>query len=482
MWNKEADVVIVGYGGAGAAAAIAAHDAGARVLIVEKNPEGGGNTQYSGGTVREYLDLEKATTYFENILYGSVDREMIKVFVAESMLNPEWLKGLGADLIRANGSGFPPSPHVIWPHLPGASGIGGRWHVKAETGGIHGGNVWGLLCKNVEKRKIDILYNSRAKRLINNDRKEITGVVAGSPQGEITIKANRAVILTCGGFQCNADMQAQFLAFRYKALGNPGNTGDGIKMALEVGADLWHMSGLSCTVGYPVAGIESPVTQRMPSGGYIYVDQKGKRFVDETGTDTHAFNMYFSQLEFKDLTYPRMPSYTLFDDDTRRSGTIAATGDMLMGRWTNFHNWSEDNLVEVEKGWIKKGDSIAELALQLGIGAESLQKTVAAYNLFCVGGYDADYNRPPDTLVPIVRPPFYAIASEPVLINTQGGPKRNSKAQVLNTNGQPIKHLYSAGELGSIWGIIYPGGGNVTESLSFGRIAGRNAASEGPLA
>src|SRR5512135_1021664 len=110
MWNKQADVVVVGYGGAGASAAIAAHDAGAKVLIVEKNPEGGGNTQYSGGTVREYLDLEKATTYFENILYGSVEREMIKAFVAESMQNPAWLKSLGADLIRANASGFPPSP------------------------------------------------------------------------------------------------------------------------------------------------------------------------------------------------------------------------------------------------------------------------------------------------------------------------------------------------------------------------------------
>jgi succinate dehydrogenase/fumarate reductase flavoprotein subunit len=481
MDNQEAEVVIVGYGGAGASAAITAHDAGASVLILEKNPEGGGNTQYSGGTIREYLDLENATTYFENILYGSVDRQMIKTFVAESMRNPDWLRAMGAELVRANVAEFPPSHHVIWPHLPGASGVGGRWHVKGEMGASHGGSVWGILCKNVEQRKIRVIYDSRAKHLIRDANKEVTGLIADTPNGEITVKASRAIILTCGGFQCNNEMQAQFLAFQYKALGNPGNTGDGIKMAIEIGADLWHMTGLSCTVGYTVPGIESPVNQIMPSGGFIYVDQKGERFVDEAGTDIHAFNLYFSHIDFKSLTYPRMPSYTIFDDDTRRSGTIAATGDMLMGRWTNFHNWSSDNMLEIEKGWIKKGDSIEELALKIGVRSDVLQETVSDYNMFCVGGYDKDFNRPPDTLVPIVRPPFYAIASEPVLINTQGGPKRNARAQVMDINGQPIKRLYSAGELGSIWGVNYPGGGNITESLSFGRIAGRNAAAEKPL-
>jgi succinate dehydrogenase/fumarate reductase flavoprotein subunit len=481
MWDKEADVVIVGYGGAGAAAAITAHDAGVKVLLVEKNPEGGGNTQYSGGTIREYLDLEKATTYFENILYGSVDRDMIRTFVAESMRNPDWIKDLGADLIRADSRGFPPAPHVVFPHLAGADGIGGRWHVKAEAAGIHGGSAWGLLCRNVEKRKVEIIYNTPVKHLIRHESQEICGVIAGTAGGDITIRARRGVILTCGGFQGNPDMQAQFLGFRYKALGNPGNTGDGIKMAIELGADLWHMTGLSCTVGYSIPEIESPVNGRMPSGGYIYVDQEGRRFVDETGTDTHAFNNYFSQLDFKRLSYPRMPSFTIFDDDTRRSGTVATTGDMLMGRWTNFYNWSDDNLAEVEKGWIKKAETISDLARQIGIRPQVLQETVSRYNLFCVGGYDSDFDRPPDTLIPIVRPPFYAIACEPVLINTQGGPKRNARAQVIDVNGKPIKRLYSAGELGSIWGIVYPGGGNVTEALSFGRIAARNAAAEVPL-
>jgi succinate dehydrogenase/fumarate reductase flavoprotein subunit len=480
MWHKEADVVVVGYGGAGATAAITAHDAGAKVILLEKNPEGGGNTQYSGGTIREYLDIEKAATYLENISFGTVGRDMIEVLVAECIKNPEWVKGLGADIERAECLGFPDAPHVIFPHLPGADGVGGRFHVKSETGSGFGGSIWGVLCRGVEQRNIEILFNTPAKRLVRDENRDIIGVVADSLDGEIQVKARRAVILTCGGFEFNYAMQDQYLAFRYGALGNPGNTGDGIRIAQEVGADLWHMTGIAGTLGYDIPEIEAPVCQRMTVGGYIYVDQTGHRFVDETGTDAHAFHMSFSQLDFKSLTYPRYPSYTVFDEDTRRAGPIAASSSMLMGRWTNFYTWSDDNLAEIEKGWIKKGDAIADLAREIGIRPEALQETISRYNIYCIGGYDPEFGRPPHHLIPIIRPPFYAIPTRPVLINTQGGPKRNSRAEIIDINGEPIRRLYSAGELGSIWGIIYPGAGNISEALAFGRIAGRNAAAEAP--
>lgn len=481
MWNKETDVIVVGFGGAGAAAAISAHDAGARVLLLEKNPEGGGNTQYSGGTIREYLDVDKATTYIEQLTYQSVPRDHIQVFVEECMQNPGWLKELGADMERADSAGFPDAPHVVFPHLAGADGVGGRFHAKATAGGGFGGSVWSVLCGNVTNRNIEIMYDTPAKHLIRNEHGEIVGVVAEGTEGEIRVRARRAVILASGGFEFNMDMQDQFLGFRYGALGNPANTGDGIKMALELGADLWHMSALSCTVGYCIPEIPAPVAQMMQVGGYIYVDQNGRRFVDETGTDTHAFNMSFSYLDFKSLTYPRDPSYTVFDEDTRRAGPIAKSGSMLMGRSTNFYTWSSDNLAEIEKGWIESAESVAELAVKIGMRPDILQQTVSDYNHYAVGGYDPDFGRPAHHLVPIVRPPFYAIATRAVLINTQGGPKRNARAQVLDVEGQPIKRLYSAGELGSIWGIIYPGAGNVSESVAIGRLAGRNAAAEMPL-
>ena len=137
--------------------------------------------------------------------------------------------------------------------------------------------------------------------------------------------------------------------------------------------------------------------------------------------------------------------------------------------------------MEVRKGWIRAADNLADLARQINIRPDILQATVAQYNLQCVGGYDPEFGRAADTLVPLGRAPYYAMELWPCLFNTQGGPKRNARAQVLDVHGDPIKRLYSAGELGSLWHRNYPGAGNVSEALAFGRIAGRNAAGEQPV-
>jgi len=111
---------------------------------------------------------------------------------------------------------------------------------------------------------------------------------------------------------------------------------------------------------------------------------------------------------------------------------------------------------------------------------ETLEETIGRYNAFCKNGKDSDFNRPPETLVPLDTPPYYAVKMWPGGPNTQGGPRRNKKAQVLDTQGKPIPRLYAAGELGSIFGRLYQGGGNLAECIAFGRIAGENAALETP--
>jgi len=476
MWNKEADVVVVGYGGAGAAAAITAHDAGAKVIVLEKTDRGGGNTRYAGGTLREYLDTEKAVNYFAAILNKTVSRDMNQSFVEESAKNPEWVKGLGGELERATAGRFPPAPHVIWPHLPGSDGMGGRFLVKgsSSTGGV---NLWAVLSQSVAKRGIEVMLNTGAKQLIIGENKEITGVVADGPQGEIRIKARRAVILTCGGFQYNREMQLNYLGIEFYAQGCLGNTGDGIRMAQEVGADLWHMSGVSCGIGYKFPEYDMPCGIGIRSPQYIYVDQTGNRFIDETGIDVHAMAFEFSYLDHKSLTYPRIPAYIIMDENVCKSGPLIGG---CPGAMADYYQWSADNSAEIKKGWIKTAATIRELAPQIGLRPEILQETVSRYNISCTGGYDPDYGRRQETLNAIARPPFYAIAVWPCLLNTQGGPKRNARAQVLDISGKPIKRLYSAGELGSIFSVLYPGAGNVSECLAFGRIAGRNAASEKP--
>ncbi len=256
-WDKEADIVIVGYGGAGAAAAITAHDAGARVVVLEKTQKGGGSTRCSRGSIREYLDLEKAITYFHAISFETTERTVYEAFVGESSRLPQWIQELGGELERRERVGFPPAPHVVFPHVAGAEGIGGRWRVKGP-GERHGVTLWNFLARNVEARGIEVLFNTAATQLITSGGKEIIGVLADSPGGRITVKARRAVILSCGGFEYDPQMQMNYLGLKFYALGSPGNTGDGIRMAQDVGADLWHMSGLSCSIGYKLPGYDVP--------------------------------------------------------------------------------------------------------------------------------------------------------------------------------------------------------------------------------
>jgi succinate dehydrogenase/fumarate reductase flavoprotein subunit len=475
MQSQEADVVIVGYGGAGAAAAITAHDTGATVILLEKSERGGGNTRLAGGTIREFLDVDKAVKYFDAIL-KDVNEEMRQFFVEEGARNADWMKELGAELERAEQGRFPPAPHVVWPHLIGADGIGGRWIVKGSST-VGGTNLWAFLSQSVEKRGIEVLLNTAAKQLIISERKEVIGVLADSPNGEILVRSRRAVILTCGGFQYNTKMQLNYLGLEFYAQGCVGNTGDGIRMAQEVGADLWHMSGVSCGIGYKFPEYDMPIGIGIRTPEYIYVDQNGKRFIDEAGTDMHAMAFEFSHLDHKTLTYPRIPAYLIFDESTRESGPLISR---CPGAIIDYYQWSKDNRAEIERGWIKTEKTIRDLAPRIGLRPEVLQETVSRYNMYCIGGYDPEFGRRQETLRPIARPPFYAIAVWPCLLNTQGGPKRNARAQVLGVYGEPIKRLYSAGELGSIFNILYPGAGNVSECLSFGRIAGRNAAGEKP--
>ena len=166
MWDHEADVVIVGYGGAGASAALTAIDAGAKVLVLEKNPEGGGNTKYSGGSMREYLDVEKASDYIESLCDGTTERDVIETFVREASLNTEWMKGMGAEIApRGLPKRFPISAPVAYPTTRGAEGIGSRLRIKGatESGGI---DLWGVLARKAAEKKVNVLCSTPAKQLL----------------------------------------------------------------------------------------------------------------------------------------------------------------------------------------------------------------------------------------------------------------------------------------------------------------------------
>jgi succinate dehydrogenase/fumarate reductase flavoprotein subunit len=172
----------------------------------------------------------------------------------------------------------------------------------------------------------------------------------------------------------------------------------------------------------------------------------------------------------------------VFDETVRKKGPLASTRKFGWFGWHSGYEWSGDNSKEVGKGWIVKGESLADLASTLGMKPADLEATVTGYNDNCRKKVDPDFGRGTNSLVPLEQPPFYAVKLFPIMYNTQGGLRRNSKCQVVDPNGQPIPRLYSAGELGSFWGWMYNGGGNNAECFCTGQIAARHAVAMKPLA
>ncbi|MCY4487331.1 MAG: FAD-binding protein [Deltaproteobacteria bacterium] len=477
--SRETDVAVVGYGGAGAAAAITAADLGAKVLIVEKAAAGGGNTRLSSGSVRTFGAVERAVEHITFLCGGATDPDVIETLVRESHDNEPWLRSLGGDVVvdplQAAPASYPVYPTgAASPEQPGADGVGPRLRVKGDTT-ANGRDLWELLDRNVDERCIPVLFQCPAVRLLRDSHGAVTGLTARRGGEEIVIQARKAVILACGGYERDPDMQLQFLGQRFWSLGASGHTGDGIRLALDAGASLWHMNAVAAGFGYRVDGFDGAVIHAMPGPGFIYVDRNARRFVDETAMDAHAVGSLVTELDLETMERPRVPCYVVFDEATRAAGPVANTG---RGAVAEHYRWSDDNAAEVGKGWIKQGENPAALAAALDLNPAALERTVDEYNKACAGGRDEALGRSPDTLRPLAHPPFYGAALWPSLFNTQGGPRRNARAQVLNAWGRPIQGLYSAGELGSMWSQNYPGASNLTEVLAFGRIAGRNAAGE----
>jgi succinate dehydrogenase/fumarate reductase flavoprotein subunit len=478
-WDMEFDVVVVGWGMAGTAAAVTAHDDGAEVLILEKMEEGGGNTRVCGGNIviprgMEFVD------YLETLSFKTVDREIIEVFVEYAMKNGEWIREMGGEIqvfmpleisypAMIAGAGFP--------HIRGAEAVV-KYNIKGTPEeGKPSQRLWNFLTRLVAKRGIKVLTSTAAKELISGLNGEVIGVRAEQGRRAVDIKAKKAVILTCGGYENNPGMKWDYLPVKPALfLGTPANTGDGIKMVQKIGGDLWHMTRLSCVVGFKAPEFEAAFPINFLSEGFIFVDKYGRRFVNEAGIEVHEYYSALTPFDIDKMEFTRIPFWAIFDEQTRRRGPLSRG---TAGYNRDLYSWSLDNSTEVAKGWIVHGKTTSELAAKISIASEGLEAQINRYNEHCQTGRDADFGRAKEDLRTL-EPPFYAIQLWPALINTQGGPRRDKESRVLDPEGQPIPRLYAAGELGSIWGYLYQGACNVGEALVFGRIAGRNGAAEKP--
>ena len=487
-WDEETDVVVVGYGGAGAAAAIEATDNGAKVLILEKMPFGGGNTAISGGGITIPKSGSDAQKFFDgtfNFANNEKSPKLVEVFCREIREQMPWLLSLcpGIETYLYRRARYTMLPNSDTIEKFGVRGDGMR----------SGPCLWHILSTGVSNRKIQVMFETPVKQLIL-DKGSVVGVIAehkGSPK---TIRARKAVILTCGGFENNQEMLANYTQGKdILNLGTPANTGDGVDMAIQAGAKIWRMTAYSCPIGARIPGKCAATTVGIPSSGF-WVDQSGRRFADEKGTDLHAALYEVNVYNSAKLCYPRIPAFLIFDKKAFEKGSYGfrvAEGSKRIPYfgwigWQEKFVWSPDGKKELEAGVIRKYANAEEAAKGEGLNPVLFKETLERWNRDVKNGCDTEFGRMMSRGKNILSEPLegeeiYVMSLYPALLNTQGGPEHNEKSQVISVNGSVIPHLYAAGELGSMWGTIYEGGTNLGECLVFGRIAGKNAAQEKDL-
>ena len=477
-WDAQYDVVVMGMGAAGMVAAKTAADNGAKVVIVEKCEEGkaGGNTKVCG-QLFAYAngDKDAAKSYYTALAGGrDIEPEIIDA-ISEGVANmadiladefgfnkDEYMDWTGVNVGGTNMGAMSPE----YPEMPGHEKMA-LWttHAGASDGYLYQG-----LKQNVTDRvdAIDVWYSSPAKSLIQDPvTKTVVGVTVERDGKEMNIRALNGVCICTGGFECNKEMVQHYLnVINYAPRGGQFNTGDGIKMAQAVGADLWHMD---CYEGlFGLGSVTYPVEEGIPcdmiatlaqnavnTGAAILVGTDGDRFVNESETVRHG-HLYENGI-WENPTFPEKVWYII--DETQK-GEIEAAGAM-----------PEEQLAK-----LTAYDSIGALAEGIGVDKDRLTKTIKNYNSFANNGEDYKCGREAQYMRAFDGKKYYAMYMVSGLLNTQGGPKRSANAEVLDTQGNPIPHLYSAGECGGITVCRYQGGTNSAECITFGRIAGKNAA------
>jgi len=493
----ETDVVVVGCGNAAMAAAGSAHEAGARVVVLEKLPEAerGGNSAHSFAGVfrfphngiRDLLPLVPPMPETEverhdippytrddfyadlmRVTQGRADPTLTELLVTQARDTVEWMVrwGVGFEL-----------------HYVDAVEVGGRIRlprgavaVHAYDGGLGAVDAW---IRVLRPRGVQVLFDTGAVELLVDEAGAVQGVVAQDAEGRGTIRA-KGVVLGCGGFGASPEMRARYLGPGWdlvKVRGSRANTGDGLTMALAIGAQPYgHFSGCHASPidadapdmsgAFLKPGERGAVTHRYFWNLGVVVNIQGQRFLDE-GEDIH--NYTYAKTGRRILQQPGGVAHQIFDAKTR-----PLLPEMFYAGATPT-----------------VASTIAELADLLDIRREALVTTVADFNAAVVDDRPFDPvnkdGRLTQGITPaksnwaqrLDTPPYTAFGMTCGLTFTFGGLKINTRCQVLSTQEQPIQGLYAAGEMtGGFFYHNYPGGSGLVRGAVTGRIAGRNAAQD----
>lgn len=523
-WDIVTDVVVLGFGGAGATTAIVAAQNGAKVVVLEKNPENAhiSNTRMSGGifhspfkdgdpkALKEYA---KAMFSGENIDWkeeGEIPEYsdgLAQLWADLSPTNIDFMKSLDPDFIGGSQPGY---DKASFPNFPGAKEC--RYNAyratytkrmknfnqvsygcpKKETSS--GEAFWLCLAEGVKKqgKNIRVEWETPAVELLKNAKGEIVGAVGVKKGKKVFVRAKKAVVLCTGGYEYNRAMRQAFLEGPgingWAFYGTTSNTGDGIAMGMAVGAGLQKVGKSAARVIVPTQktfnGMRlGSITPAVGSANSIVVDNYGKRYEAETKVTDNPSRYFFYKaavhFDITTLTYPRTPSWMIFDEKLRTSKPLVGLGISVVGY--GLVDWDKDNQKAIDSGLILKADTIEELAEKIKnhpenkkrMVPENLVETVKRFNQFCDDKKDADFGRRPATLGKIAQGPFYAMPLVAGGPNTKGGLLADADRRVLTWEGKPIPHLYCVGEIASALKFVYQGGGNLTECLVYGRNTGK---------
>lgn len=467
-WDKEADVVIVGGGGTGLAAAIEAADAGASVLILEKAAKTGGTTSLSGGVIQaSATPYQKEFTQYQDdtpekhaqtwIVEGEglVDEALVKDLANGMPGNIEWLTGLGLKFNAVYG-------HCHVPYLDDAGVFADRIHVYEGGGGALGGTVQtDALRKAVDERGVTVELNTQVTKLIRDPEKGVIGVEAKSGESTFLVKAKKGVVVATASVDRDNELAKAFNGQQYwdnttqLVLVAQEATGDGIRMGLEIGA---AMAGMHGTIDFcGVTGIGT--NNQVPQPACIFVNGQGQRFVCEDSTYAYHFRAIYNQ----NMMHQK-PTYMIID-----TPGLATTP------------WGGDKLAEaLSAGTLVEGATIAELAGKIDVPADNLVATLDRWNaMIAKSGADTDYRRNTQ-LVPINTGPFYAYKQVSFNLGSIGGFKIDVDCHCYDTAGNVIPHLFAGGLAAGDWiGPYYPGSGTaVGGTVHWGRKCGKSAAAE----
>ena len=413
----ETDVLVIGAGAAGFSAAIAAKNAGANVVLIEKQDLLGGSTLVSAGIVYAALDKDdeaKMVDYYMERAEGKADREMLQTFAENSLDTIAFLESIGVQWMMSVPAGTASEPRARFSmHEDGTAMIGSALTQPMEAKALSLG--------------VEILKGVKATQLLQQDG-AIVGAVAESKEKNYTFNA-KAVVLATGGFDASAELVAKYapVAIGDVVLSNKGNVGEGLVMAIEAGAATKFNNGM---IGFQA------VSQALPESGYNAVVMNAPLFVQGDGTFISLGADY--PINYTNLKKSGASSFFAISDVAGES--------------------NGERAIAVNFGY--KADTIEELAAATGMDAAKLADAI--------GQAEA-----------LTTAPYYAVVARPATIGSMGGIVTNTGAEVLaEATGEPIPGLYAAGEVANpgFYYQEYPASGSSNSiSMTFGRIAGVNA-------